>query len=62
LATSPGEWNPPVPRQEATPKVRAWAQRVVTRPSVQASVVPDFTERFVTTLRQNGAWVAGRFA
>jgi glutathione S-transferase len=47
---------------EESPRVRAWAKRVVARPSVQASVAADFAERFVAGLRKRGAWLASRLA
>ena len=44
-----------------TPKLQAWAKRILARPTVQGSVVPDFAERYVQGLRKRGAWVASRF-
>ena len=45
---------------EELPKVQAWAKRVVARPSVKESVVPDFVTRYEAALRERGAWLAGR--
>ena len=42
-----------------TPKVEGWAKRVIARPSVQGSVVPDFVERYLAALREKSAWLAG---
>ena len=44
------------------PRVTAWAERVVARPSVQASVAPDFAERYERAMRDRGAWLASRLA
>jgi glutathione S-transferase len=45
---------------DGVPEVEAWAKRLVAHPSVQASVAPDFVERYEVALRENGAWLASR--
>jgi glutathione S-transferase len=40
------------------PKVDAWARRVASRDSVKASVVPDFEERYLRSIREKGGWLA----
>ncbi len=38
-----------------SPKVRAWGERMVRLPEVQASTVPDIRDRFLTYLRGGGS-------
>lgn len=40
------------------PSVMAWSGRLLARPSLQRSVVEDFTPRYLRFLRQKGAWLA----
>jgi glutathione S-transferase len=45
---------------QGLPRIEAWADRIVARPTVQGSVVADFPERFDVALRDKGAWLATR--
>ncbi|HEY8074507.1 MAG TPA: glutathione S-transferase family protein [Labilithrix sp.] len=40
------------------PKVDAWSRRVAERASVKSSVVADFEDRYLTSIRQRGGWLA----
>ena len=42
---------------EGLPKVRAWSDALLARPSVQAAVPEDYTERYLARLRRFGAIV-----
>lgn len=41
----------------AFPRVEAWARRIAARPSVAASVVPGFAERYLDVMRARGSWL-----
>lgn len=43
---------------QGLPRVLAWRASLAARPSVQNAVVPDYAERFLNHLRQNGALAA----
>lgn len=43
---------------QGLPRVSAWRDALAARPSVHNAVVPDYAERFLNHLRQNGALAA----
>lgn len=47
---------------EGRPKIAAWAERILSRPSVQTSVPEDFEQRSVSRLAQAGAWMVEHHA
>lgn len=42
------------------PSVADWAGRLLARPSIRSSVVPDFAGRYLNNIRHNGSWLARR--
>jgi glutathione S-transferase len=40
--------------------VADWAERLLARPSIRNSVVPDFIDRYLNNIRDNGSWLASR--
>jgi glutathione S-transferase len=42
------------------PSVAAWSGQLLTRPSLNRSVVEDFTARYYRFLQQKGSWLANQ--
>lgn len=55
-----GIFNPAIAQAvfQGLPRVSAWRDALAARPSVQNAVVPDYADRFLNHLRQNGALAA----
>ncbi|MCU1278566.1 MAG: Glutathione S-transferase [bacterium] len=54
MAVAESESAPPLLAK--FPKVAAWAQRLVARPSTTRAVPPDFSERYLGMLRERGGY------
>ncbi len=54
-------WQP-LHLTEEFPRIAAWQEALVRRPSTAASVLDDFAERFRAYIRDHGAYAAGQFA
>lgn len=52
------QWRP-LDLAEDHPKVAAWSEALLERPSTRESVLPDFAERFAAYVREHGPYLAG---
>jgi glutathione S-transferase len=41
---------------QSTPKVAAWAERLLALPEVRESVVDDFEDLYLAAMRKNGSY------
>lgn len=55
------EWHP-LQLAEEFPRIAAWQETLVKRPSTRAAVIADFAERFRAYIRDHGDYAARQFA